>query len=168
VTIEATSRPRASASGGLLATIAFVLGSAGLLAAMAGDVAAVIGRHLGIPFLGSIEIVQAAIVVAASSAMVGATLSRAHATVHIVTERLSAPNRRRFQRAADSLSALVFAALAAGSIWLAIDLWNGAESTELLGLPVKALRLVWCASAGIITSLFVTLAFRTADRTNGA
>lgn len=152
---------RRTGAGGLLTTASFLLGSAGLLVAMAADAVAVAGRHLGIPFLGSIETVQAAVIVAASSAMVGATLAGAHATVHIVTERLSARGRRRVQSVADAVSAIFFAALAAGSIWLVIDLWHGAETTELLGLPLKALRLFWCASALLIAGLFTAFAFRT-------
>lgn len=151
---------RAGGPAGLPTTGSYLLGSAALLVAMAADAVAVAGRHLGMPFLGSIETVQAAMVVAASAGMVGATLSHAHATVHILTERLSARGRRWFQRFADALSAICFAALAAGSLWLVVDLWNGAERTELLGLPVKALRLVWCASALLIAGLFAALASR--------
>jgi TRAP-type C4-dicarboxylate transport system permease small subunit len=148
----------------LLTTGSFLLGSSGLVVAMAADAIAVAGRHLQVPFLGSIETVQAAMIVAASAGMVGATLSHAHATVHVVTERLPPRARNWIQHLADSLSAIFFALLAAGSIWLVIDLWNGAERTELLGLPMKALRLLWCASALLIAGLFTALAFGTGDR----
>ena len=98
----------------VLTTVSFLVGSAGLLIAMGGDALAVVGRHTGIPLLGSIEIVQAAIVLAAASAMVAATLSRSHATVHIIIERLSPAQRDRFERFADLLSAVFFAVLAGG------------------------------------------------------
>jgi TRAP-type C4-dicarboxylate transport system permease small subunit len=164
VSRDAPLERAAGGAAGLLTTGSFLLGSAGLIVALAADAIAVAGRHLEVPFLGSIETVQAAMIVAASSGMVGATLGRAHATVHVVTERLPARARRLFQRVADSVSALFFAALAAGSIWLVVDLWYGAERTELLGLPLKALRLVWCASALLIAGLFAVLAFRRDDR----
>jgi TRAP-type transport system small permease protein len=160
VSSEAISSERRPRAGGLLVTGSFLLGSAGLLVALVADAIAVAGRHVGIPFLGSIETVQAAVILAASSAMVGATLSRAHATVHILTERLSIHARRRFQSFTDAVSGIFFAALAAGSIWIVVDLWDGAETTELLGLPLKALRLFWCVSALLIAGLFTVFAFR--------
>ena len=161
---EAPIERRTAGAARLVTTGSFLLGSSGLVVAMAADAIAVAGRHLQVPFLGSIETVQAAMIVAASAGMVGATLSHAHATVHVVTERLTVRARTRLQRFADSFSAIFFAALAAGSIWLVIDLWNGAERTELLGLPLKALRLLWCASALLIAGLFTALAFGTGDR----
>ena len=131
---------------------------------MASDALAVAGRHVGRPFLGSIELVQAAIVVAASAAMVGATLNDGHAKVHILMERLSPPVRRRFQAVADLVSGVFFAALAVGSIWLVVDLWRGGEETELLGIPLKPLRLAWCASAILAAALFAARAVRPGDR----
>jgi TRAP-type transport system small permease protein len=157
---DAPPSARHAGAGGLLAGASFLLGSAGLLVALAADAIAVAGRHLGVPFLGSIETVQAAVIVAASSAMVAATLGRAHATVRILTGRLSAAGRRRVQVFTDAVSALFFAAVAAGSIWIVSDLWDGAETTELLGLPIKPLRLFWCASAVLMAGLFVVFAFR--------
>ena len=144
----------------LLAGASFVVGSAGLLVALAADAIAVAGRHLGVPFLGSIETVQAAVIVAASSAMVAATLGRTHAAVHLLTGRLSAEGRRRMQIGTDAASACFFAVLAAGSIWIVIDLWDGAEATEILGLPLKPLRLFWCASALLIAALFARSAIQ--------
>ena len=127
---------------------------------MAADAVAVAGRHAGLPFLGSIELVQAAIVLAASAAIVGATLSDGHATVHILLERLSPAVRRQFQIVVDLVSSIFFVALAVGSIWLVVDLWRGAERTELLGLPLKPLRLAWCASAVLVAGLFAARAVR--------
>ncbi|MCH5377206.1 MAG: hypothetical protein JJ992_24855, partial [Planctomycetes bacterium] len=43
----------------------------------------------------------------------------------------------------------LFAALAYGSIWLALDLWNGHERSEVLGVPWRVLRLI--ANAGFLT-----------------
>jgi TRAP-type transport system small permease protein len=144
----------------LLAGTSFVVGSAGLLIALAADAVAVAGRHLGVPFLGSIETVQAAVIVAASAALVAATLGRTHAAVHIVTGRLSADGRRRIQVFTDAASAFFFAVLAVGSIWIVVDLWHGAEATEILGLPLKPLRLFWCASALLVAGLFARFAFQ--------
>lgn len=150
---DAGARP--SGIAGVLTTISFVLGSIALLLAMTTDAAAVVGRHIGVPLLGSIELVQACVVVAASSAMVGATLSRTHATVHILLERVSPGAKAVLERFGDLLSALLFAFLLAGSAWIASDLWDGHERTELLHLPLMALRLFWCASAALILGLFL-------------
>lgn len=144
-----------TASGGLLTRISFALGAAGLLTAMAADAVAVLGRHVGFTVLGAIEVVQASVVLAASAAMVGATLSGAHARVHILIERLGPLWHRRFDRAADLASCLFFLFLAAGSAWVAAELWPGYEITEILGLPLRWLRLVWIGSCLLIALLFL-------------
>lgn len=144
--------------GGVLITASFLIGSAGLLVAMSTDALAVLGRHLGLPLLGSIEIVQACIVVAASSAMVGATLNRTHAEVHILTERLKPASRALLARISDLLSAAFAVVLVVGSVWIASDLWGGHERTELLHIPLAPLRIVWCASAALIAILLVVRA----------
>jgi TRAP-type C4-dicarboxylate transport system permease small subunit len=151
---EMRSPPAATGLAGVMARVSFAIGSIALLTAMSADALAVVGRHLGLPLLGSIEIVQACIVIAASSAMVGATLGRSHAEVHILTERLSPRARVALKRISDLLSAIFFATLAIGSLWMAADLWGGHERTEMLHLPLAPLRLVWCASALLILSIF--------------
>lgn len=138
-----------------LSRFSFAIGAVALLTAMAADAAAVIGRHVGHPFLGAIELVQACVVVASSSAMVWATLGRAHAMVHILLER-TGPRVKRVLGAFTALTgAACFAYLAAGSLWIVHDLWDGQEQTELLGLPIAPLRLFWCASAVLIVGLFL-------------
>jgi TRAP-type C4-dicarboxylate transport system permease small subunit len=143
-----------------LVRASFVLGAFGLLAAMSIDAAAVVGRHLGIPLLGSIELVESCVVLMASASLVGTTLEQGHASVQIVTQQLSAAGRIRLRRVADLLSACFFAALSLGSIVIARDLWGGDERTELLGLPLAPLRLLWCASSAGIVAVFVAAAVR--------
>lgn len=147
---------------GPLGRTAYLIGSAGLLTATAADALAVAGRHTGFHLLGSIEVVQAAVVLIASSAMIAATIVGSHASVHIVTERLAPDNVRRLARFSDLLSALLFALVAAGSFWVATELWSGFEQTELLGIPLRWLRALWIASAILITILFVRSALRRA------
>jgi TRAP-type C4-dicarboxylate transport system permease small subunit len=131
-----------------------------LLLAMALDTAAVVGRIAGMPLLGSLELIQACVVVAASTALIGATLSGSHAAVHIVTERLAPARRRLFARVSDLLCALFFAWLAAGSIWVAAELWPAHESTELLRLPIAPLRLFWCGSVLLVVGLYLAALVR--------
>jgi TRAP-type transport system small permease protein len=138
-----------------LARAAFVLGATGLLAATVTDSLAVFGRHVGIGFLGSIEIVQAAVVLAASGAVVTATIARGHAAVHVLTERVSPAGARRLAVVAAMLSALVFAVMTAGSLWLVAEGWDGHERTELIGIPLRWFRLVWTAATLIVMLLFV-------------
>jgi TRAP-type C4-dicarboxylate transport system permease small subunit len=138
----------------LLTRVSFGLGAFGLLGAMLIDSGAVVGRHLGLPLLGSIELVEACVVLMASASLVGTTLEKGHASVHILRQRLSSTGRARLQRASDLLSALFFAVLALGSLVVASDLWVGDERTELLGLPLMPLRALWCVSAiGIVVLL---------------
>lgn len=147
---------------GALGTAAYAIGSVGLLAAAATDALALAGRHLGRPFLGSIELVQAAVVIAASSAMIAATIVGAHASVHILTERLSKPAAARLARLASLLGALFFAVVVAGSAIVAAELWVGFERTELLGIPLRWLRLLWIIAAALICILFIRAATKPA------
>jgi hypothetical protein len=36
---------------------------------------------------------------------------------------------------------LLFAALLAGSVWIAMDLWGGYEESEILHIPYRPLRI---------------------------
>jgi TRAP-type C4-dicarboxylate transport system permease small subunit len=154
--------PTPTVSASPLARTAYLVGSAGLLFATATDSLAVAGRHLGFRLLGSIELVQASVVLIAASAMVAATIVGAHASVHIVSERLSVAATARLARVSSLLSAITFAIFAAGSIWVASDLWNGFEQTELLGLPLRWLRLLWIGAAILAALLFFRAAVRPA------
>jgi TRAP-type transport system small permease protein len=169
------AQPPAAAEPGVFRSVhrwlvraSFALGAAGLLLAMAIDALAVSGRLLGRPLLGSIELSQCCVVLFASAALVGTTLQRGHASVHLLTERLPARARRWFQRSSQLLSALFFVALALGSLIVLGDLWRGGETTELLGLPLKPLRLVWCTSALLIVVLFVSESFSHGSSEGGA
>jgi TRAP-type C4-dicarboxylate transport system permease small subunit len=148
---------------GLPGRIAFIVGSIGLLAAMSTDALAVLGRHIGLPLLGSIEIVQASVVLLASAAMVGTTLSNKHARAHLLVDRLSARGRRWLLAGSDAISAAVFFCFAAGSLWIALELWHGHEHSELLHIPWSWLRFVWIASSLLIGIVFLVRALRRAD-----
>lgn len=141
-----------------LVAASFVAGSAGLLLSMCVDAAAVLGRHLGLPLLGSIELVQACVVLMGSSALVGTTLSGRHASVHLLTEHLSPRPRRALLRATHLLSALFFLLLATGSLVVMHDLWDGDERSELLALPYAPLRAFFAISLLLVVALFVRAA----------
>jgi len=145
----------ASAAASPLAKLLTAIGSVALLVAMASDAIAVTGRHLRIPLLGSIEIVQACVVLAASAATIGTTLAGGHMIVTLVTERLTPARAARLRRLADAASVIFFAALAAGSTWMAVELWSEHGISETLGIPFRWLRLVWCLSSVLTTLIFM-------------
>lgn len=129
----------------------FYIGAAALLFAMAADAIAVVGRHVGAPLLGSIELVQAAMLLAASTAMVSATMADKHAVVHLLIDRLSPAARAALARVHSALCAVFFMALAVGSTWVAYDLRDGHEESELLHIPYAPLRIVSIlAVAGVV------------------
>ena len=144
---------------GIAGRAAFYIGSAGLLLATAADSIAVLGRHTGFALIGSIEIVQAAIVFIAASSMVSVTLSRGHAAVHILTDRLTPSRRAVLARIANLLGTLALLLLAAGSLILLADLWNGHERSELLHIPLRWFRLLMIAALMFVALLFARHAF---------
>lgn len=145
--------------GSWLAQLAFAIGSLGLLGAMSVDFAAVVGRRSGVPLLGSIELSELCIVCMAAASLLGVTLDRGHASVHLLTERLSARPKLAFARASDLLSAVFFVFILGGSALLVFDLWHGSEQSELLQLPIMPLRLIWAASLVGIVICFVARVF---------
>ncbi len=145
---------------GWLENTAYVLGGLGLLGATFTDSIAVAGRHTGFHLLGSIELVQAAVVLLASSAILIATLIGGHAGVHIVTERMSKPVAHQFARIASAISGALFILLAIGSIQVAAEQWSGHEMTELLQLPIRWLRCVWIVFVSLSALAFLRFAVR--------
>ena len=147
--VKVQERGKAAARGPL-----FYVGAAGLLLAMGVEALAVLGRHVGVPFLGALEIIQTAILLAATSAMVSATLSGAHASVTLLTDRVGPTARSILRRLSALLSTVFFAALAAGSLWLTVDSWNEFEQSELLHIPFRPLRVISLAAVAAIAVLF--------------
>ena len=130
------------------------LGASGLLFAMAVETIAVLGRHIGLPLWGSIEMVQAAILIASSSAILSATLAGKHVRVRILTDRLKGRSGIWLQRLQSLFCALFFCTIAAGSVWIFLDLWHGYEESEVLHIPYAPLRII-C----ILSVLAVALSF---------
>ena len=140
---------------GKLRSLGVWIGGAGLIAAVVIDTLAVIGRNLGTPIVGSIELIQAAVLVSGIVGLVLATAKDEHARVRIITERF--PRwRRLFDLIGSAAMVLLFGALLAGSTWLAADLWTGHEQSELVGVPWAVLRLI--ANAGLTICLAMALA----------
>ena len=124
----------------------FYVGALALLSAMVVDTLAVIGRHVGVNLLGSIEWVQAAMLLASSAALVAATLGSQHASVHLLIDRMTPRWRRVATLCGMALSIVFFLCLAAGSLWIAHDLWGAREASDLLHIPFAPLRLASIAA----------------------
>lgn len=133
----------------------FYIGAAALVLATGIETIAVLGRHVGIPLLGALEIIQACILLMASAAMLSATMNSGHATVTLLTNRLSDGARCLLRAFANLLSALFFMGLTAGVLWLAVDTWNDHEQSEMLHIPFRPLRIVSLAAAGAIALVFL-------------
>jgi len=144
------------------ARLTFVLGAVALLTAMVTDTVAVAGRHLGAPLLGSIEIVQTAMSIAGSSSIVGATLMGFHASIHVLTDRVSPSARLLLLVMANLLAAIFFAILSFGCAWIAWDLHDGQELTELLSLPLLPFRIFVSCAFAVTGAAFAWRACRSA------
>jgi TRAP-type C4-dicarboxylate transport system permease small subunit len=135
--------------------VLFFVGSAGLIAVMVIEVIAVIGRHVRVPLLGALEMAQAAIVPAACASMVIASLTGAHAAVHLVTERMPEHVRGVMARASAVLAGVFFTSLAIGSCWLTFEFWSSFEETDVLHIPFRPLRvLVTICAAALALNFF--------------
>lgn len=135
--------------------VLFYVGSAGLLAVMVVEVIAVIGRHVRVPLLGALELAQAAIVPAACASMVIASLTGAHAAVHLVTERMPERVRGVMSRVSAMLAGVFFTGLTIGSCWLTFDFWSSFEETDVLHIPFRPLRvLVTICAAALALNFF--------------
>lgn len=126
----------------MMRTVLIWIGGIALLAATFIDTIAVIGRHVGMPLIGSIELMQAVVLLSSSIGIVVATLENSHARVRLLVDRLQPPSRAIADRLSDGLTLIFLLCVLAGSIWLAVDLWGGHEQSELLGVPWAALRLI--------------------------
>lgn len=118
------------------------IGGIALLAATLIDAVAVIGRHVGLPLTGSIEIMQAVVLVSGSLGLLVATAEQSHARVHLLVARLGPRGRSLADRLSDLLTLAFCAALLVGSGWIAVELWASQEQSELTAIPWRVLRLI--------------------------
>lgn len=118
------------------------IGGLALLAATLVDTVAVIGRNVGLPFTGSIEVMQALVLLSGGLGIVIATLEQSHARVRLVVDRLSPRAREVADRFSNFMTLAFLVLLLVGSGWLAVDLWHGYEQSEWLGIPWAAMRMV--------------------------
>ncbi len=123
-----------------------VIGGAALLLATGADTMDVVARHTGWRFIGAIEIVRAAMLVASSAAIVVATIAHKHATVRLVVDRLPSAVRKLLRPVHAVTAGAYFLALAIGCSWIALDLFHGHEESEILHISYLPLRLISIAA----------------------
>ncbi|HEY0961331.1 MAG TPA: TRAP transporter small permease subunit [Pseudomonadales bacterium] len=149
-------------------SLVVILGGSALIGAMAIDTVAVIGRHTGMPLLGSIELVQLLVGVSGAMALLVATLRDSHAVVRLLLANIPAQHAALLQRVNAVAATLFFAALTAGSAWIMREMWGSHEETELLRLPLAPLRLLIVAALGVTTLLFLRKALHRSSHDRNA
>ena len=132
-----------------------LVGGVPLLAAMLVEFASVTGRNTGHPVPGAIELVEALILLSSATAIVVATLSRAHAKVRVLVSRVRGHSGRVLRFLIATGSFVFFSALATGSAWILYDMWSAHEESELLHLPYLPLRLFATACFLLTAALYL-------------
>ena len=126
-----------------------------MLAAVAVEVLAVLGRAGPWPLPGSIEVVQVLILLSGMTAMVVATLNGSHARVRLLLDRLTDLRAGALTRLNYGLAALFFLLLFLGSAWLLFDLWGSQEESEIWRLPYRPLRILVASGCLLVALLFL-------------
>lgn len=139
--------------------IFLVIGSLGLALAVLTDTIAVIGRHLNIALLGSIEIVQACIVLLSSGAIVAATKYGNHARVRILTDRLKPAHAMRLNYFTAFISTIFSLFMAVGCAWIIWEVWTEHERSEILHIPLVWLRLLLLLALLSVSAYFLCSRF---------
>ena len=70
-----------------------------------------------------------------------AALEHSHARVHLLLNRLPDHWRNGLAWFHAACAVVLYAGLLGGSAWLAADLWNGHEHSELVHIPYRPLRI---------------------------
>jgi TRAP-type transport system small permease protein len=146
-----------------LYSVLVLVGGAALIGAMGIDVLAVLGRHTGIPLLGSIELVQVLVAITGVMALMISTLNDRHAVVRLVLARLSGTMAMLFKRFNALGLAVFLLALALGSAWTLLELWSSHEETELWLLPYRPMRVLVVAALVVTTGLVLRKAWQGGD-----
>jgi TRAP-type C4-dicarboxylate transport system permease small subunit len=136
------------------------IGGGALIAACLIDTVGVIARNAGLHVRGTVELVQAAILVAGVLALLASTLAEGHAKVHLLVNRLAPGARQLLARLSALLGALFFLVLLGGGLWIAADLWDSYELSELWSVPIRWLRAICNAAFALVALAWLYLAFR--------
>ncbi|HHX81383.1 MAG TPA: TRAP transporter small permease subunit [Pseudomonadaceae bacterium] len=131
-----------------------------MLAAVAIEVMAVLGRAITLPLPGSVELVQVLVLISGIMAMIVATLNGSHAKVRLILDRLNTTHANSLLRVNHVLASLFFLLLFIGSAWLLADLWAGFEESEVWQVPYRPLRILAVLGTLLVAGLFLRLSLR--------
>ena len=98
-----------------------------------------------------------------SVAIVVATISRSHAKVRVLLNRARGTSGRTLTIVNAVGGTIFFVALVAGGIWVIVDLWDGAEHSETLGIPYLPLRIYSAGCLLLTALLYARRMFRKGD-----
>lgn len=140
-----------------------LLGGIPLLAAMAIEFVGVVLRNAGWPIPGSIELVEICVLLSSSVAIVLATMSRSHAKVRVLLNRVRGVSSQTLHVVIAIGGTVFFLSLVAGGVWIIVDLWGAAEHSETLGVPYLPLRLFAAACMLVTAALYARRVFRRED-----
>ena len=133
-----------------ISTIALWVGAAALLLLAAVIVFAAIARTLGTAIVGGSEVVDVAIIVVASMALVAGTAANTHPSVHILTGRLPQSAQRLLKMVAAVLAFCFFAVLCYESGVVLLKYARLGEYTQLLRINITPFRAIWVFSLATI------------------
>ncbi len=119
------------------------------------DTAAVIGRHLNMSLIGSIEVVQLGIVLLASAAIAIATKESKHARIQIVLNRINHSHRRNLDILSNIATFLFLILLFSANTWILLETWLTHERSEILHLPYHWIRSLFSATLLITITLLL-------------
>ena len=138
-----------------ISTIALWSGASALLLLALVIVATALARTLGWVMAGSSEVVDVAIIVVASTALVAGTAAGSHPSVHILTSRMHPDRQKHLKIAASMLACAFFALLCYESGVILIRYAKLGESTQLLRISITPFRVVWVMSLATICVLLL-------------
>lgn len=130
-------------------------GGAALLLVTLIETLSVIAPFFGMSFLGSIEIVEALVLMSGAVGILMASLMQNHARVHLVLDHLPPVLRNYLNSFAFVVSAVFFLACLGGSIFNWVVTRSHFEQSDVLQIPHEPLRILLIGFFLINTVLFV-------------
>jgi TRAP-type C4-dicarboxylate transport system permease small subunit len=133
-----------------ISTVALWAGAAALLLLALVIVGTALARTVGWVLVGGSEIVDVAIIIVSSMALVAGTAAGTHPSVHILTSRLSVERQKHLKIGASLLACVFFALLCFESAIALINYARLGEYTQLLHINITPFRAVWVFALAVI------------------
>jgi TRAP-type C4-dicarboxylate transport system permease small subunit len=114
-----------------------------------------LARICGWVIVGGSEIVDVAIIVVSSMALIAGTTAGTHPSVHILTARMSSERQKHFKIVASLLAGAFFAVLCYASFDALLQYARLGEYTQLLQINITPFRAIWVLSLAIVCVVLV-------------